>query len=182
MVNSGNLVNRSVSIAQGESKEQFLRFFLVPDHTVLLSVSQLTEVLTIPLGQIVPIPAMPSYVMGVYNWRGKILWMVDLGQLLGLTPWQDQGFTGSSYTTIILQGYGETVDGNTELKTLGLMVNRVEEIEWVNPSAIYTPQETTVSPELLPFMRGLWLKQSGDLLSVLDGSAILSAMPKENNG
>ncbi len=67
-------------------KEQFLRFHLVPDTTLMLSITQLTEVLTIPVGQIIPIPHMPAWVMGVYNWRGEILWMVDLGQLVGLTP------------------------------------------------------------------------------------------------
>ncbi|GBF83604.1 chemotaxis signal transduction protein [Aphanothece sacrum FPU3] len=66
------------------SLEQFLRFDLVPDTTLMLPVAQLTEVLTVPLGQIVPIPHMPPWVMGIYNWRGEILWMVDLGHLLGL--------------------------------------------------------------------------------------------------
>lgn len=51
--------------------QQFLRFHLVPDTTAMLPVQQMTEVLTMGVSEIVPIPQMPGWVMGVYNWRGK---------------------------------------------------------------------------------------------------------------
>jgi len=60
--------------------QQFLRFHLVPDTTALLPVRQMSEVLTVPIAQVVPIPHTPAWVMGVYNWRGEILWLVDLVQ------------------------------------------------------------------------------------------------------
>jgi len=41
---------------------------LVPDTTAMFTVNQMTEVLTIPIAQIVPDPQMPAWVMGVYNW------------------------------------------------------------------------------------------------------------------
>ncbi|HEY9652883.1 MAG TPA: chemotaxis protein CheW, partial [Coleofasciculaceae cyanobacterium] len=69
------------------ASEQFLRFHLLPNTTALLPIEQLTEVLTISRDQVVPIFHMPPWVMGVYNWRGEILWILDLGHLIGLTPW-----------------------------------------------------------------------------------------------
>src|ERR671932_1970684 len=88
--------------ASSKASKQFLRFHLMPHTTALLPMEQLTEVLTIPNGQIVPIFHMPAWVMGVYNWRGEILWMVDLGHLLGLSPWYQQTSSASAHTAAVL--------------------------------------------------------------------------------
>ena len=157
--------------------QQFLRFHLIPHTTALLPIQQLTEVLTIPTGQIVPISHMPPWVMGVYNWRGEILWMLDLGHLIGLTPWYQQENNTSVYTAIVLQSHPPTT---TTVKSLmlGLIVNRVEDIEWCNPDLIQSPPSSPMTLDLLPFLQGYWLKSNGDMLAVIDGSAIMATMPK----
>lgn len=117
--------------------------------------------------------------MGVYNWRGEILWMVDLGHLVGLTPWHQQTNTASVYRAIVLQANSKQVAPNTvKSDWLGIIVNRVEDIEWCNPDWIQSPPASTVTPELAPFLRGYWLKPSGEMLVVMDGQAIFGAMPK----
>ncbi len=160
-------------------QEQFLRLHLVPDTTVMLPVAQLSEVLTIPLQQIIPIPHMPAWVMGVYNWRGEILWMVDLGHLLGLTPWHQQILTTSTYRAVVLRSAGDRSPA-TKMRSqmLGLVVNQVEEIEWCNPEEIQSPPDSAVTPSLAPFLRGYWLKGNGELMITLDGEAILAEIPK----
>ncbi|MEQ9237830.1 chemotaxis protein CheW [Coleofasciculus sp. E2-BRE-01] len=159
--------------------EQFLRFHLLPDTTALLSVRQLTEVLHIPIGQIVPIPHTPAWVMGVYNWRGEILWMVDIGHLVGLTPWYQQITGASNYTAIVLHTRSlSQISTQVKSQMLGLVVNRVEDMEWCNPDGIQSPPSAPVTPELAPFLRGYWVKSSGEMLAVLDGTAITEAMPK----
>lgn len=159
--------------------KQFLRFHLMPDTTVLLPMEQLTEVLTIPNGQIVPIFQMPNWVMGVYNWRGEILWMVDLGHLVGLTPWHQQANSASVYRAVVLQTHSKkSASSHANNEWLGIVVNRVEDIEWCNPDWIQSPPASTVTPELAPFLRGYWLKPSGEMLVVMDGKAIMGAMPK----
>lgn len=164
--------------------QQFLRFHLMPDTTALLPVHQMTEVLTMPTNEIVPIPGMPAWVMGVHNWRGEILWMVDLGHLLGLTPLYQQATSRSTYTAIVIrsaqQALGRQQAGrqNTGGKMLGLLVNRVEDMEWCNPDLIQSPPQAAVAPELVPFLRGYWLKANGDILVVLDGNSIIAGMPQ----
>jgi len=164
--------------------QQFLRFHLVPDTTALLPVSQMTEVLTIPIAQVVPIPHTPAWVMGVYNWRREILWMVDLGHLVGLAPLYQQAISRSTYTAIVIheaqqassrQRAGSQMTGG---KMLGLVVNRVEDMEWCNPDSIQSPPVSTVTPELVPFLRGYWLKSNGEILVVLDGRSIIAGMPQ----
>ncbi|NJN59596.1 MAG: chemotaxis protein CheW [Leptolyngbyaceae cyanobacterium SL_5_9] len=157
--------------------EQFLRLHLFPSATVLLPIQQLSEVLTLPTGRVVPIPHMPAWVMGVYNWRGEILWTVDLGHLCGFTPWYQQATNVSSFPAVVLQARSSTA-GSARNQMLGLVVSRVEDIEWCDPEMIQPLPRTTVSPQLAPFLRGYWWKAGGDMLAVLDGEAIVRAMPQ----
>jgi positive phototaxis protein PixI len=165
--------------AASKGIQQFLRFHLMPNTTALLPMEQLTEVLTIANGQIVPIFHMPAWVMGVYNWRGEILWMVDLGHLVGLTPWHQQANSTSVFRAVVLQARANSAaPNNVKSEMLGVVVNRVEDIEWCNPDWIQSPPASTVTPELAPFLRGYWLKPNGEMLVVMDGQAIIGAMPK----
>src|ERR687886_831374 len=131
--------------ASSKALEQFLRFHLLPNTTALLPIQQLIEVLTIPTGQIVPISHMPPWVMGVYNWRGEILWMIDLGHLVGLTPWHQQDNSTSACTVIVLQSHAnQSRDTNIKSLMLGLVVNLVEDIEWCNPDLMQSPPSSTM--------------------------------------
>ncbi|MBF2073854.1 MAG: chemotaxis protein CheW [Synechococcales cyanobacterium C42_A2020_086] len=150
--------------------DQFLRLGLAPGTTVLLPLPQLTEVMTLPISQIMPMPHMPPWTMGVYNWRGDILWIVDLGHLCGLPPWYHYP-ASSSCSAVILNG---TDPGNPAAKgkPLGLVVHRVEDIEWctadlIQPLAGGVP----TLPMLQPFLRGY--RQQPEPVPVLDGHAIL---------
>ncbi|TVQ47336.1 MAG: chemotaxis protein CheW [Gloeocapsa sp. DLM2.Bin57] len=150
-------------------EEQFLRVYLVPDTNILININQVTEVLNVPLEKIVPIPQMPAWTMGVYNWRGEVLWMVDLGHLVGLTPWHRQNYNKSDHRAIVVHSSGEK---------LGLVVNQVQDIELLNPGEIKSPPASSVTPELVPFLRGYWLKANGEILIVIDAETIMAAMPK----
>ncbi|MGQ4646352.1 chemotaxis protein CheW [Lyngbya aestuarii] len=174
-------ISESLSVSSDSASlstnEQFLRFHLVPDTTALLPILQITEVLSIPMGQIVPIAHMPNWVMGVYNWRGEILWMVDLGKLVGLTPLYQQEINTSVYRAIVLQADSQqATSARVKSQMLGLVVNRVEDIEWCNPDLIQSPPSSSVTPELVPFLRGYWLKSNGEMLVILNGEAMISLM------
>jgi positive phototaxis protein PixI len=167
-----------ISTSPPTASEQFLRLHLFPNVTVLLPIQQLSEVLTIPVGRIVPIPHMPAWVMGVYNWRGEVLWTVDLGHLCGSTPWYQQATNLSAFPAVVLHARTNKAGSTARNQMLGLVVSRVEDIEWCDPDAIQPLPRTTVAPELAPFLRGYWWKSGGDMLAVLNGEAIMRAMPK----
>ena len=160
-------------------KEQFLRFLLEPQTRLMLPVEQITEVLKINVGQIVPIPQMPAWVMGVYNWRGNILWMIDLGSLIGFDSWYQQGVNTSEYTAIAIapDKVNHSSSVGNELISLGLIVTRVEDIEWCNSDLIQSPPTSAVTSALAPFLRGYWLDRSEEMILVLNGKAIMAAMP-----
>ncbi len=157
--------------------EQFLRFYLVPNTTMLLPVSQIAEAIKIPTGKIIPIAHLPAWVMGAYNGRGEILWTIDLGLLLGLTPWHKQIHNTSTYTAIVIRGITYNPDTQETIPTnLALVVNRVEDMEWYDPKQVQTDTNNLITPISAPFITGYWLKPNGDARLILDGTAIMAAM------
>jgi len=160
----------TLSEEQDEYKgQQFLQFTLLPNTNVLLSLEQMVEVLSVPIPQIVPIPQLPEWVMGIYNWQGQILWLVDLGRLIGLSPIYEK--VTVNYSAIVIKQKGKP-------NNLGLLVHRVEDIEWVNPDLIESPPASEVSTELLPFLRGFLPSSNDNIMVILDSESIFAAMPQ----
>ncbi len=179
MVSSSFDPNYLFPVADGEktATESLLQFHLVPDTTALISISQLSEVLKVDLRDIVPIPQLPPWVMGIYNWRGEILWIIDLGGCVGLTPLSEQSLVSRKFPLVVLRQ--EDYSGN--LQTLGLLVKAVEGITPIDPYGIQSPPETTFTPELSRVLRGYWLNSAGEMLMVLSGTAIFEQMPNNSD-
>ena len=156
---------------------QFLKFYLHEGNKAMLPLQHITEVLKINFSQIVPIPQMPAWVMGVYNWRGDILWMVDLGHLIGFNPWYQKSINRSNHTAIVLSPNKERKDNVQNKIDLGLVVARVEDIEMCNVANIQIPPSKSITTQLASFLEGYWLQQSEDMIMVLNGRSIVAAMP-----
>lgn len=154
--------------------ESLLRFHLVPETIALLNITQLSEVLQVNTRQIVPIPKLPSWVMGIYNWRGEILWVVDLGGLVGLTPLPEQSLITPTLPLMVLR----QKDNSGSRQILGLIAREVEGITRIDPNSIQSPPESTFTPELSQVLRGYWLNSDGEMLMVLSGTAIFAQMPQ----
>ncbi|MEB3213200.1 MAG: chemotaxis protein CheW [Leptolyngbyaceae bacterium] len=171
-----------VTSADSATQEhQFLRLKLVSDITALLPMQQLSEVLTIPVGQVTPIPNMPAWVMGIYNWRGDILWLADLSHFLGLVSWNEQTSSDINYVVVVLNV--NAMDDSSSLENnqlIGLIVNQTEEVERCDPNDIQSSIASSMSPTLARFLRGYWLNPAGEMLAVLDGHAMLEGMAKSN--
>ncbi len=170
----------SDSSNQDSQLNQFLRFNLLPDTNLMISLSEIAAVLKIPLGQIVPIPQMPAWVMGVYNWRGQIVWMIDLGQLLGFSPWYEQSFVGSKHNAVVIHPSSQDQKNRTSGDLVGLVVSNIDEIQTCNLNQIYSPPASAVTEQLAPFLQGYLIIDDGDIILTIDADAIFGAMPKEN--
>ncbi|MBD1909413.1 purine-binding chemotaxis protein CheW [Leptolyngbya sp. FACHB-16] len=151
---------------------QFLRF-PVDDRThAMLPVEQLTEVLTLASAQVVPIPDMPAWVLGVYNWRGEILWIVDMGQLLGVRSLHQHSTVLSSYMVLVAQPQRSGSSAR-----LGLAVRTVDDLHWCDPSDIASPPPAVITPHLVPFLRGYTLGTDGEMLLALDITPLFEGQP-----
>ncbi len=134
-------------------ERKFLRFQLQLEHRLLLAVEAIQEILRLAIAEILPVPDMPEAVLGIYNWRGEMLWLVDLGALLGLPPvWQLADTSLATLNAIVLR---------VEEQRLGLVVQQVDGIEAYAPQALQTPQGL-FSAQLAPFVEG-YLRETGSI-------------------
>lgn len=141
-------------------EQKFLHFCLGPEDSALLAVDSIAEVIRVPMTEVLPVPQMPSCVLGIYNRRGEMLWLIDLGHLVGYPLGFQPGSTISTGMAILLEVEGQL---------LGLVVLQVNDIEWHDPQQLQPPSATLFSPKLLPFVQG-YLNGSGS--TVLDPVAI----------
>jgi positive phototaxis protein PixI len=183
---SNSQIDRSTQkeASAASNRHQFLRFSLQPGLTALIEIERVMELVNIPIDRVVPMPHLPPAVRGVYNWRGEILWIVDLAILLGIGA-TAQRFR-SIQPTIVLSSAGEVETSNqrpeqssvsaTEVssaKTIGFIVDEILEIEWCQLDLLDGSLPTHLNPELAQWVRGIWESPSGEDLLVLDGQTIL---------
>ncbi|NET10908.1 MAG: chemotaxis protein CheW [Symploca sp. SIO2B6] len=154
---------------------QMLRFQIIPSTYSLLPLKQFAEVLKIPLGQIVPIPHMPPYVMGVYNWRGAVLWTIDLGHLLGMAPYRQYQQARSVHTTLVIEQQNEA----SGVQQLGLVIHDVVDTLEFDSSVITSTDLTDLPETLTQFLLGCWVDKQGAILTILDDQSIFEYMPNE---
>ena len=157
--------------------EQYLRFRLYPETVALLPVHYLAEIATVAYSAIIPVPSMPAWVSGIYNWRGTILWVVDLGHLMGLTPWQEQPTITDTHSMTILRSPESSEKGSLNV---GAIVQNVEDIDFYESETMEPTVNTSVSSQLASFLQGLLPDpQSNESLFVLDGAAIFEHISRE---
>ena len=150
--------------------EQYLRFRLYPKTIALLPIQYLAEIATVDYSTVIPVPGMPTWISGIYNWRGTILWIADLGYLLGLTPWQDQPTITDTHSIAILRSPDDS--GPLPLN-IGAIVHAVEDINFYDSDTIDTPTTSAEPSPMTAFLQGtLPDPQTNESLTVLNGAAI----------
>ncbi len=168
MIDSANTSN-STSVATIEAinasleeGEKFLRFQLGAEGIALLPLNVIKQVMQVSVNEILPVPQMPGCVFGIYNWRGEMLWLVDIGQLVGFPP-----LSGSeNVMAIAIQ---------IEDKTLGLVVKQINDIERHHLHQINLPAIGLFAPELMPYLQGYLIGANQEVLMVLNAGAIANA-------
>jgi len=155
--------------------EQFLMFSLGKDQQqALLATSQLLEIVRVSLSQITPIAEIAPYVMGVYNWRGDVIWVIDLASMLGYKPLyaQERSKFQDKCNVIFLR---------IQDMVIGLAVSQVGQIIKCDISKIQTTGLTFTNPVMHEACRGYWLSANSDTFLVLDGNAIAQAAQCKGN-
>ena len=156
------------AITPDPETERFLRFQFGFEDTALLPLASVKEVLKISAEEILTVPDMPNCVLGVYNCRGEMLWLVDLDVQIGLFSLARSSFnqrlalsTSNILTAIAIQA---------DDKCLGIVVPQVIDIEVHSLQALQTPSAGLFPSKLLPFLQG-YLSDSNS--PVLDGKTLI---------
>ncbi|WOD37660.1 chemotaxis protein CheW [Nodosilinea sp. E11] len=173
--------------SSGPSEAQFLQVTLNGDLPLLLPGANLVEILKLAIGQVVPMFEMAPWVMGIYNWRGDMLWVADLGHFLGFAPWYNQAEAATRHTVVVLKPPYSASQSGDEPSTLGLVVSAVDAMVTYPTDAIQPVLNAgagaaegvrglPIEPHLLPFLQGCCFDSAGQPQLILDGTAVLAAM------
>ncbi len=138
--------------------EQFLTLVL-PAQRVMLPAQQLLEVLSLSADRLSPIPDTPAYVMGVTNWRGEVLWVVDLSALMGLEPLYRQPLRLRKFPVVIVSHPSTAI---------GFAVVGVGKMVQCDPHEFRSD-----APEMVKFGGGAWISPDREVVLVLSGDKLL---------
>jgi positive phototaxis protein PixI len=154
-----------LTTADDATTPKFLGLQFPPDLQLLLPTQPLVEILPVTLPEMTPVPDSPKSIMGVYNWRGEVLWLVDLGYLLQQRPLFQAGFSQqSTYSLLVFQLHQQTI---------GLVVNQMAEIHAILPDRVSPPQVAQSLKAITSlFQGGYRLSPLGDAL-ILDLDALV---------
>jgi|UPI0003783D66 chemotaxis signal transduction protein len=156
------------SSQQSEDQQRFLKF---PLHHAkangLVPLADLRGVIQVVLSEILPVPQVAEFLLGIWNWRQEAVWILDLGCLLGATHWYRQESVRNSGMAILVPVKNHMV---------GLLVEQVSTIETYNPE-----QLLPISPSMLPeqwrsFWLGYFLDSQGNALMLLNTNTVIQAL------
>ncbi len=149
-----------------ETEQKFLSFHLGTKDTAVMSLQHITEVLQVPLTEICGVPQMPSCVLGIYNWRGEMLWLVDLEDMLGYTPLSHSTNSLTRMMAIVIQKDG---------KYLGLLVRQILDIEWLDVKRIKNVDNQLFSSQIIPFIQGYFINDKEEMITYIDAQSVIRA-------
>jgi positive phototaxis protein PixI len=159
---------KSAQLAKSHAAiEQFLSFYLEANQQALLPTQQLLEIARVSLTEITAIAGLAPSVMGIYNWRGDVIWVVDLASLLGYKPLYAQQHEQEK-----LHDNCHIVFLRSQDNLIGLAMPRVGQIVKFDISTIQTSALTFANPAMMKACQGYWLSASEETFLVLDGDAI----------
>lgn len=154
---------------QKPSGDAYLKFQLTPQTSAVFATPYVQEAVVLPARRLTPMPNMPPCMLGLMNRRSRVMWVVDLAQLLGLNPPDTTSLNYTLHYSLVLIQVGAV--------PLGLAVHQVNGINWIATDTIHSPIGQ-VSSSLVPYLRGCVLQQheqQPDLVLVLDAEAIVQS-------
>jgi len=138
----------------------YLQFKLNQNTTAVLLVNFTQEVVVLPIEAITPIANKPEFILGLMNWRNRIIWIVDLPNILGF---ESQFYRMRQCNIMVIRYEGETI---------GLMVPEIKGTVRLNSDDI---QETNnQASNIASYLNGsIW--SENELNLVLNIQAILES-------
>lgn len=143
---------------QNNLADGYLKFQLNQQTTAVLSMRHTQEAILAPVEYITSMPNMPPCILGLMNWRSRIIWVVDLPRMLNL---ESLDYRPRQYNVIVIQ---------VESLVLGLVVQEIKGTTKFIVDEIHSPIGQVAS-SLVPYLSGCVVQQE-EILLVLDAQAI----------
>ncbi|OUL21779.1 chemotaxis protein CheW [Nostoc sp. T09] len=129
-----------------EQRQRFLRFSLGDQGSGLLPFHSVVDMIHIASQEISPAPALPSWILGFYNWQGQMLRLVDLEHLLGYAPLFKRQSRPEKPIVLVVELQNQVV---------GFLVAHVYDVEWQDLQQAQSAPTDFSPNKLLNFVRGI---------------------------
>lgn len=142
---------------------------------VALPVENSTEVISLTRGEICPIPGVTPELLGVVNQRGRLLWVLDLSDLLRLAP-PPVGLRPQDRLTLVVMNAksANSLDINKPAPQFGCVVSNLKAIVPLN-KAEFKPVPAKLPANIRSFLLGVAeIEQSR--IAVLNVNTIFSSL------
>jgi positive phototaxis protein PixI len=143
---------------QNNLADSYLKFQLNQQTAAVLSMKHTQEAILVPIESVTSMPNMPTCILGLMNWRSRIIWVIDLPRMLNL---ESLDYRLRQYSTLVIQ---------VESLVLGLVVQEIKGTTKFIADEIHSPIGQVAS-SLVPYLCGCVVQQE-EILLVLDAQAI----------
>ncbi len=157
-MNASNI--KLLSQPQKDLGDGYLQFKLDRSTTAVLEVNFTEEVAVLPSGAITSIPNTSELILGLMNWRNRIIWVVNLPKMLGFESQFDRK---RQYNIIVIRH---------EAETIGLMVPEIKGTVRFDSGNIQPAQNQ--ARDLVPYLNGC-INRDSELNLVLNIQSILKS-------
>lgn len=165
-------VSDVIQLSSAEHKKlgaAYLRVRLDAETPAALAMEAAQAVVTLPTQRVTPVPNMPKHILGLINRRSKVLWVIDLPQMLGLSPINLR----RPDLNLVFLDVDCLRQGQTERQQLAFAVPQIEGVMRFMPDEVISPLGS-FNAALVPYLQG-WLPYSRDILLVLSARALVTA-------
>jgi purine-binding chemotaxis protein CheW len=164
--NDGNerMLGANLEIKEDPQGELYLKFSLASGRQLALSAIGIREVMQQPPSKITAIPNTSPLLLGTMNFRGQIIWVVDLGQFLG-----DSMLLNTERPEIPI------VAVELQEMLLGLAIEKLGPTDWLEQERLEAHQSQGEAIDA--FIQGVWKSgsESTNILHLLNLNAIFES-------
>jgi twitching motility protein PilI len=146
--------------SQKSLPDSYLKFQLNQQTTAVLSIHHTQEAIIVPVTSVTAIPNMPAFILGLMNWRSRIIWVIDLPKIFNL---EGVDYRLQEYNIIVLK---------VESMVLALVVQEIKGTIKLIAYDIHSPIGQ-VAASLVPYLCGC-VEQKEETLLVLDAQNIVN--------
>ncbi|HLP90482.1 MAG TPA: chemotaxis protein CheW [Nostocaceae cyanobacterium] len=141
--------------------DSYLKFQLNQQTHAVLSVKYTQEAMIVPVAAVTAMPNMTTCILGLMNWRSRVIWVVDLPKMFNLECLDHR-----------LRQYNVIVT-KVESQLLGLVVPEIKGTTKFLDEDIRSPVGQVAS-SLIPYLCGCVI-QKEEVLLVLDAPNIIKS-------
>ncbi len=142
---------------------RFLGLILPANIQALLPLGDFQGVIESQAQEILPVPQMPPYLLGIVNWRGKSTWVADLGHLLG-----------NDYQTPTAQSKILMIQAREH--TIGLLVEQTLSVVNYDANLAMPLDDSLFSSQIRSLLSGYFLDDQHRIWVLLDLPKIFQLM------